>query len=151
MPQRSEGFLNQLSLNRFKFYVSLITLWRKILRETKLKVGDMKNYFIVGVFKKQSNDGRDKEGTNYRNIYDLKYTRPIQDWLWENREKLKITSGIPVWRTDNGSKIRTELSTDSFQPFFHSDLHEGLDSLHMEITLKHWDWRLWRDRKKLSQ
>lgn len=142
MPQRSKGFLNQLSLNRFKFYVSLITSWRMILRETKLKVGDTKNYFIVGVFKKQSNDGWDKEGTNYRNIYDLKYTRPIQDWLWENREKLKITSGIPVWRTDNGSKIRRELSTDSSQLFFHSDLHEGLDSLHMEITLKHWDWRL---------
>lgn len=46
VPQRnSEGFLNQLTLNRFIFYVSLITSWRKILRETKLKVGDIKNYF----------------------------------------------------------------------------------------------------------
>lgn len=65
-------------------------------------------------------------------------------------KKVKITSGILVWMTDNDNEIRTEFTTDnSFQIFVHSNIHEGLNSLNMKVTLKQSDGRL--ERQKLSQ
>ena len=43
--RNNEGFLNQLNLKRFEFYVRLMTLWKKMFRETKMMVEDTKNYF----------------------------------------------------------------------------------------------------------
>lgn len=51
-PHRhNERFLNQFNMNRFEFYVGFLTLWRKILRETKQKVEKQK-ITLVGGFKR---------------------------------------------------------------------------------------------------
>lgn len=71
-------------------------------------------------------------------LLELKQTRLVTQLVVRNeREKLKITSGIPVWMMDNGRETRIEFSTDcSSQFFFHSNIHEGLYSFNMEVTLK---------------
>lgn len=51
LHRNNDEFLNQLNLTRFEFYVSLMTLWRKFLRETKLKVEDTKNHFSGRFYK----------------------------------------------------------------------------------------------------
>lgn len=51
-PHRdNERFLNQLNLNRFQFHVVFLTLWSKVLRETKQKV-EIQRTTLVGGFKR---------------------------------------------------------------------------------------------------